>query len=78
MKLRGYITKVNIHGYGDGLEAIEENEELKTQFKNLLKKYKYPLVAHNASFDRNFLSYWGWVDDKQEFYCSMNTIVFYT
>ena len=58
----------------DTLEAIEENEELKTQFKNLLKKYKYPLVAHNASFDRNFLSYWGWVDDKQEFYCSMNTI----
>ena len=62
------------NGYGDGLEAIEENEELKTQFKNLLKKYKYPLVAHNASFDRNFLRYWGWVDDKQEFYCSMNTI----
>ena len=30
------------NGYGDGLEAIEENEELKTQFKNLLKKYKYP------------------------------------
>ena len=25
------------NGYGDGLEAIEENEELKTQFKNLLK-----------------------------------------
>lgn len=62
------------NGYGDGLEAIEENEELKTQFKKLIKKYKYPLVAHNASFDRNFLSYWGWVEDKQEFYCSMNTI----
>ena len=39
------------NGYGDGLEAIEENEELKTQFKNLLKKYKYPLVAHNALQD---------------------------
>lgn len=62
------------NGYGDGLEAIEENEELKTQFKKLIKKYKYPLVAHNASFDRNFLRYWGWVEDKQEFYCSMNTI----
>lgn len=62
------------NGYGDGLEAIEENEELKKKFKALIKKYKYPLVAHNATFDRNFLRYWGWVEDKQEFYCSMNTI----
>lgn len=62
------------NGYGDGLEAIEENEELKTKFKQLIKKYKYPLVAHNASFDRNFLRYWGWIEDTQEFYCSMNTI----
>ena len=62
------------NGYGDGLEAIEENEELKKKFKALIKKYKYPLVAHNARFDRNFLRYWGWVEDKQEFYCSMNTI----
>lgn len=62
------------NGYGDGLEAIEENQELKTKFKDLIKKYKCPLVAHNASFDRNFLKYWGWVEDKQEFYCSMNTI----
>ena len=62
------------NGYGDGLEAIEENEELKKKFKALIKKYKYPLVAHNASFDRNFLRYWGWVEDNQEFYCSMNTI----
>ena len=62
------------NGYGDGLDAIEENEELKSKFKALVKKYKCPLVAHNASFDRNFLRYWGWVEDKQEFYCSMNTI----
>ena len=62
------------NGYGNGLEAIEENEELKTKFKKLIKKYKYPLVAHNASFDRNFLRYWGWIEDTQEFYCSMNTI----
>ncbi|WP_195989449.1 3'-5' exonuclease [Clostridium sp. D53t1_180928_C8] len=62
------------NGYGDGLEAIEENEELKSKFKALVKKYKCPLVAHNASFDRNFLRYWGWVEDNQEFYCSMNTI----
>lgn len=62
------------NGYGDGLDAIEENEELKSKFKSLIKKHKCPLVAHNASFDRNFLRYWGWVEDNQEFYCSMNTI----
>ena len=62
------------NGYGDGLDAIEENEELKSKFKSLIKKHKCPLVAHNASFDRNFLIYWGWVEDNQEFYCSMNTI----
>lgn len=62
------------NGYGDGLDAIEENEELKSKFKALVKKYKCPLVAHNASFDRNFLRYWGWVEDNQEFYCSMNAI----
>lgn len=62
------------NGYGDGLDAIEENEELKCKFKSLIKKHKCPLVAHNASFDRNFLRYWGWVEDNQEFYCSMNTI----
>ena len=62
------------NGYGDGLDAIEENEELKSKFQSLIKKHKCPLLAHNASFDRNFLRYWGWVDENQEFYCSMNTI----
>ena len=40
----------------------------------IIREHIHPLVAHNASFDRNFLRYWGWVEDKQEFYCSMNTI----
>ncbi|MEG0306399.1 MAG: BRCT domain-containing protein [Clostridium sp.] len=61
-------------GYGSGLEAIEENSELKNQFKGLIEKYQYPIVAHNASFDKKFLAYWGWVDDSIKFYCSMNTI----
>lgn len=61
-------------GYGSGLDSIEENEILREEFKNLISKYKYPIVAHNASFDRNFLSYWNWVDKDQTFYCSMNTI----
>lgn len=61
-------------GYGFGLEAIEENEEIKEKFKALIKKHKCPLLAHNASFDRKFLKHWGFVDDKQKFYCSLNTI----
>ncbi|MDQ0148180.1 BRCT domain-containing protein [Eubacterium multiforme] len=61
-------------GYGNGLEAIEENEEYKEKFKKLVKKYKCPLVAHNARFDRKFLLHWGFVDKDQKFYCSLNTI----
>ncbi|WP_411682365.1 BRCT domain-containing protein [Clostridium thailandense] len=61
-------------GYGAGLDSIEENQRLKEEFKTLLSKYKYPIVAHNASFDRSFLNYWNWVDKDQKFYCSMNTI----
>ncbi|MDU2670626.1 MAG: BRCT domain-containing protein [Clostridium sp.] len=63
-----------LKGYGQGLEAIEKNEELKSIFKSFVKKYRCPLIAHNASFDRNFLKYWGWIDDKTKFYCSMNNI----
>ena len=61
-------------GYGAGLDSIEENQILKEEFKTIIAKYKYPIVAHNASFDRNFLNYWNWVDKDQKFYCSMNTI----
>ncbi len=61
-------------GYGSGLDNIEENEKLREEFRNLISKYKYPVVAHNASFERSFLSYWNWVDKDQIFYCSMNTI----
>lgn len=63
------------NGYGAGLEAIETNEEFKNQFKELLKKYPYPLVAHNAPFEKKFLQYWGWLEpDFDEIYCSMRAI----
>ncbi|GKX66021.1 3'-5' exonuclease [Inconstantimicrobium mannanitabidum] len=62
------------NGYGAGLEAIEENEDLKEKFNAFISKYKCPIIAHNASFDRKFLMYWNWVDDKQEFYCSRDNI----
>lgn len=61
-------------GYGYGLDAIETNEEMITKFKAFLTKYKYPLVAHNATFDRSFLLHWGWIDEKREFNCSLRSI----
>lgn len=61
-------------GYGSGLDSIEKNVELKEKFKALINKYKYPMVAHNARFDRRFLRYWDWVEDKQDFYCTLDTI----
>lgn len=61
-------------GYGKGLDPIESNEELKEKFKSFIKKYKCPLIAHNASFDRNFLRHWGWVTIENEFCCSMQNI----
>lgn len=61
-------------GYGKGLDPIESNDELKEKFKSFIKKYKCPLIAHNASFDRSFLSHWGWVTTENEFYCSMQNI----
>lgn len=61
-------------GYGAGLEAIEKDEVSIENFKNFISKHKCPIIAHNASFDRRFLRYWNWVDDKQEFYCSRDNI----
>jgi len=61
-------------GYGYGLDAIETNEEMIEKFKAFLNKYKYPLVAHNATFDRSFLLHWGWLDEKREFNCSLKSI----
>ena len=37
-------------GYGSGLDSIEENEILREEFKTLISKYKYTIIAHNASF----------------------------
>lgn len=61
-------------GYGMGLKAIEEDEKLKGKFQLFISKYKYPIIAHNASFDRRFLRDWNWVEDKIEFYCSRDNI----
>lgn len=62
------------NGYGSGLEAIETNAELRNEFVDFINKYKYPLVAHYAPFEKRFLTYWNWVDENQEFYCSLKAI----
>ena len=61
-------------GYGGGLEPIEDNEALKSEFSNFIKKHNCPLIAHNASFEKRFLSYWGWVAPEQTFHCSLRAI----
>lgn len=61
-------------GCGAGLEAIEENKVLKDKFKEFIEKYRWPLVAHNAPFDRRFLCYWGWIDENYPMYCSLCAI----
>lgn len=63
-----------VRGYGQGLEPIERDEVLKGQFKAFIQTYKYPIITHNAAFDRNVLRYWKWIDKNHLFYCSMNTI----
>ena len=61
-------------GYGAGLEAIESNKAYRLEFQSFLMKYNYPLVAHYASFEKRFLSYWNWIDESQTLYCSLRAI----
>lgn len=57
--------------YGYGFYNISQSFSHKTIFKNFLDQYPYPLVAHNAAFDRRFLQCYGWVDNSCPFFCSM-------
>lgn len=66
-------TQIHI-GYGIGYEDISENTECINKFKDFLAKYQYPLVAHNASFDRKFLVYYKWIDEDYQFYDSIRAI----
>lgn len=72
----GIIEDENlIHsGYGHGYEDISFNKEMITHFKNFINKYQFPLVAHNASFDKKFLVHFNWIDEDYPFFDSIRAI----
>ncbi|MGJ9460466.1 BRCT domain-containing protein [Oceanobacillus sp. CF4.6] len=67
--------EASIHlGMGEGYTDISENPSKIRQFKNIIDTYKYPIVAHNVSFDRKFLVHYGWLEDDYECYDSLRAI----
>ena len=72
----GIIEDENLinDGYGSGYQEISTNNEIINQFKLFINKYNYPIVAHNAHFDRKFLVYYKWLDEDYEFYDSIRAI----
>lgn len=61
-------------GMGEGYADISLDQGKQAAFKNLVAQYKYPIVAHNVSFDRKFLVYYGWLDEEYECYDSIRAI----
>ena len=61
-------------GMGEGYADISEDDLKKDQFRNIINRYNYPVVAHNVSFDRKFLVYYGWLDEDYECYDSIRAI----
>lgn len=61
-------------GYGYGYENLSHNEEMISEFKNFIKKYNFPLVAHNAPFDRKFLIHFNWISDNYKVYDSIKAL----
>lgn len=61
-------------GMGYGYKDCSNDIDIINEFKEIINKYKYPLVAHNGSFDRRFLVHYGWIDEDYLFYDSMRAI----
>lgn len=61
-------------GYGYGYENLSFNDEMICTFKKFLKKYNFPLVAHNAPFDRKFLIHFEWIPSNYKFYDSIRAL----
>lgn len=70
-KIDGYTGSTR---YGYGHHNICRDRESIGRFKDFIAKYPYPLVAHNASFDRKFLLYYRWIDRDYPTYCSIQAI----
>jgi DNA polymerase III epsilon subunit-like protein len=65
----------SIHlGMGEGYADISENALQKERFRTIINTYKYPVVAHNVSFDRKFLVHYGWLEEDYECYDSVRAI----
>lgn len=61
-------------GKGKGYKECSNNEGFICEFKKIIDKYKFPLVAHNAPFDRKFLVYYEWIEKDYPFYDSIRAI----
>jgi DNA polymerase III epsilon subunit-like protein len=70
-EIPGYTGRKN---YGFGFYNISKDEESMNKFKEFMKKYPYPIVAHNCSFDRKFLVYYQWLPEDYPAYCSIRAI----
>ncbi|WP_188455577.1 3'-5' exonuclease [Virgibacillus oceani] len=67
--------EASIHlGMGEGYSNISEDPSKIEQFQDIIDNYKYPIVAHNVSFDRKFLVHYGWLEDDYECYDSVRAI----
>ena len=61
-------------GMGAGYACISKNEYYISKFQSFVTKYPYPVIAHNASFDRKFLVHYGWISEEAPFYDSVRAI----
>ena len=70
-KIDGYTGSTR---FGFGHHNISRDKDSIGRFRAFITKYPYPLVAHNASFDRKFLLYYRWIDTSYPTYCSIQAI----
>ncbi|PIC56577.1 hypothetical protein CSV80_12465 [Sporosarcina sp. P12(2017)] len=61
-------------GMGEGYEDISVNDKYRNSFKYIIEKYNYPIIAHNASFDRKFLVYYNWLPEDYPVYDSVRAL----
>src|SRR5690625_4942822 len=61
-------------GMWQGYSVISEDDPKKGQFRSIINRYNYSVVAHNVPFDRKFLVHYGWLDEDYECYDSIRAI----